>query len=143
MDGTFQGHLVLPPCHEQGHLPLDQVAQSPVQPGLECFQGSGISHLSGQPAPVPHHAHCKQCLPSISCLAFAIMYCTGQAASQDTHNSLSAGYPFHPPTLNPIFCRALTKEIRQRVPRSLWRQRGAHGLLENKPLLTTAKGGLA
>jgi len=25
------------PCHGQGHLPLDQVAQSPIQPGLEHF----------------------------------------------------------------------------------------------------------
>ncbi|NXL43142.1 ROS1 kinase, partial [Podilymbus podiceps] len=30
----------------------DQVAQSPVQPGLECFQGWGLHHLSGQPVPV-------------------------------------------------------------------------------------------
>ncbi|KAK4823689.1 hypothetical protein QYF61_005755 [Mycteria americana] len=27
--GTFKGHLVQPPCNEQGHLQLDQVAQSP------------------------------------------------------------------------------------------------------------------
>ena len=27
------------PYHGQGHLPLDQVAQSPVQPDPECFQG--------------------------------------------------------------------------------------------------------
>ena len=37
-EGTFEGHLIQPPCHEQGHLHPDQVAQSPVQPGLECFQ---------------------------------------------------------------------------------------------------------
>ena len=24
-------------CYRQGHLPLDQVARSPIQPGLECF----------------------------------------------------------------------------------------------------------
>ncbi|KAK4831029.1 LOW QUALITY PROTEIN: hypothetical protein QYF61_014917 [Mycteria americana] len=40
-----------PPCNEQGHLQLDQVAQSPIQPELECFQGWGIYHLSGQPVP--------------------------------------------------------------------------------------------
>jgi len=28
------------PCSEQGHLQLDQVARSPVQPRLECFQAS-------------------------------------------------------------------------------------------------------
>ena len=40
------------PCSEQGHLHLDQVAQSPLEPGLECFQGWGIHRLSGQPGPV-------------------------------------------------------------------------------------------
>jgi len=30
-------HLVPTPCHGQGHLPQDQGAQSPVQPGLEHF----------------------------------------------------------------------------------------------------------
>ena len=39
LEGTFKGHLVQPPCNEQAHLQLDQVAQSPVQPDLECFQG--------------------------------------------------------------------------------------------------------
>ena len=34
---TFKGHLVQLPCNEQGHFYLDQVAQSPVQPDLECF----------------------------------------------------------------------------------------------------------
>ena len=32
LGGTFKGHLVQPPCKDQGHLQLDQVAQSPVQP---------------------------------------------------------------------------------------------------------------
>jgi len=57
LEGTFKGHLAQPPCSEQGHL-LDQVAQSAVQPGLECFQGWGIQHLSGQPVLVFHHPHC-------------------------------------------------------------------------------------
>jgi len=35
-------HLLPPPCYRQGHLPLAQVAHSPIQPGLECFQGGGI-----------------------------------------------------------------------------------------------------
>jgi len=35
------------PCHGQGHLPLDQVAQSPVQPGLEPCQGGGSRSFSG------------------------------------------------------------------------------------------------
>lgn len=39
--------LVQPPCNEQVHLELHQVAQSPIQPDLECFQGWDIHHLSG------------------------------------------------------------------------------------------------
>ena len=65
LEGTLRGHLVQPPWSEQGHLQLDQVAQSPVQPDLECFRGWGIYHLSGQPVPVFHHPHCKKCLPSV------------------------------------------------------------------------------
>jgi len=38
LEGTFKGHLVQPPCNEQGHLPLDQVAQSPIQPDLVRFK---------------------------------------------------------------------------------------------------------
>ena len=53
------------PCSEQGHLQLDQVAQSPVQPGLECFQVWGLHSLSGQPAPVFHHPYGKEFLPYI------------------------------------------------------------------------------
>jgi len=44
-EGTFKGHLDKAPHSEQGHLQLDQVAQSPIQPDLECFQGWGIYHL--------------------------------------------------------------------------------------------------
>ena len=65
LEGTFKRHVVQPPCNEQGHLPLDKAAQSPVQPSLECFQRGGIYHLSGQPVPVFHHPHCNKCLPCI------------------------------------------------------------------------------
>jgi len=37
----LKGHLIPTPLHGQGHLLLDQVAQSPIQPGLEHFQGGG------------------------------------------------------------------------------------------------------
>jgi len=35
------------PCYVQGHQPLDQAAQSHIQPGLECLQGWGIHNLLG------------------------------------------------------------------------------------------------
>jgi len=65
LEETFKGHLVQPPCHEQGHLQPDQVAQSSLQPGLECFQGWGLHYLSGQPVQVFHHAHCKKYPPCV------------------------------------------------------------------------------
>ena len=40
-------HLVALPCHGQGHLPLDQVAQRPIQPGLEHFQRGASTAFLG------------------------------------------------------------------------------------------------
>jgi len=56
----LKDHLVLNPCHGQGHLPLDHYAQSLIQPGPEHFQRGGIQNFSGKPVPVPHHPHCKK-----------------------------------------------------------------------------------
>jgi len=36
-----------PPCYAQGCQPLDQAAQSHIQPGLECLQGWGLHNLLG------------------------------------------------------------------------------------------------
>ncbi|KAK4818789.1 hypothetical protein QYF61_019135 [Mycteria americana] len=65
LEGTFKDHLVQPPCHGQGHLSLDQVAQSTIQPGLEHFQGGGIHNFSEQSVPVAYHPHCKKFLPYV------------------------------------------------------------------------------
>jgi len=35
LEGALKDHLVQFPCHEQGHMQLDQVALSLVQPHLE------------------------------------------------------------------------------------------------------------
>jgi len=64
-EGIFEGHLVQPTCEDQGHLQLDQVAQSPIQPNLECSRVWGTDHLSGQPVPEFHHPHRKKFLPYI------------------------------------------------------------------------------
>ena len=61
LERAFKDHIVQPPCSAQGHL-LDQVAQNPIQPELECFQGWGLHYLSGQHLPVFHHPHCKKFL---------------------------------------------------------------------------------
>jgi len=65
LEGTSRGHLVQPPRSDQGRLQLDQVAQSPIQPGLECFQEWGLHCLSGQSVPVFYHPYCKKFLPYI------------------------------------------------------------------------------
>jgi len=64
LEAIFRGHPAQTPCREQGHLQLDQVAQSPIQPGPECFQGWGLHYLSLQSVPVFHH-HGKKILPYI------------------------------------------------------------------------------
>lgn len=45
--GPFKIIYFHPPCYRQGHLPLDQVSQSPIQSGLEPLQGGGIHILIG------------------------------------------------------------------------------------------------
>jgi len=65
LEGAFRGHLAQHPCSEQGHLHLYQVSQSPVQPGLECFQGRDLHYLSRQLISVFHHPHCTNFLPYI------------------------------------------------------------------------------
>lgn len=43
---AFKGHLVQIPYNEQRHPQPDQVAQSMVQPELECLQGLSIHRIS-------------------------------------------------------------------------------------------------
>jgi len=41
LEGTLKVIQFQCPCNRWAHLPLDQVAQSPIQPGLEHCQGLG------------------------------------------------------------------------------------------------------
>lgn len=59
----LKDHLFPTPCHGQGHLPPDQFAQSPIQPGFEYLQGWGIHNLFKQPVPVPHNPHSEEFAP--------------------------------------------------------------------------------
>ena len=63
LEGTFKDHLVQPPCHAQGHLSVDQIAQRPVQPCFEHFQWWGIH----KPVPVSHHPCGEKCLAYVQC----------------------------------------------------------------------------
>jgi len=50
LEGTLKINWFQPPCHDQGHLPLDQAARSSIQPGLEhchrCYQHLIISQFN-------------------------------------------------------------------------------------------------
>lgn len=63
VERDLKDHLVLTPLPRQARFPLDQVAQSSMQPGLEHLQEWGIHSFSGQSIPVPQHPHSKE-LPS-------------------------------------------------------------------------------
>lgn len=54
--------LVTTLCHEQGHLPLSQIAQGSIQPGLGTLPRWDIHHVSGQPVPVFYQSHSKEYL---------------------------------------------------------------------------------
>jgi len=49
LEGTFEGHLVQPPCNEQGHLQLDQVDPCACSDqlcfGVFLYTGSWLSGL--------------------------------------------------------------------------------------------------
>lgn len=63
LERTFKGHVVQPPCNEQGQPLLEQVAKTPVQLGLNVPRG-WASQLSGQPVQMPHHLQHMQFLVS-------------------------------------------------------------------------------
>jgi len=65
LEGTLKNTSFQTPCHGQGHLSLDQAAQSHIQLALEHVQGVGIHSSSGQLVPVPHPCHGKKFLPYI------------------------------------------------------------------------------
>ena len=46
LEGTLKGHLVQIPCNEQGHLQLDQAAQSLIRRGLERLLSVAVQQTS-------------------------------------------------------------------------------------------------
>jgi len=54
LEGTLKTISFHPPQLRQGHLLLDQVAQSSILPGLVNLWGGGIHSFSGQPVLMPH-----------------------------------------------------------------------------------------
>lgn len=63
------------PGRGQGLLPLDQVAQNSIRPGLEHLQGRGSSSFSGQPVPPSKHIR-KRFATSVSSCATPSVLCT-------------------------------------------------------------------
>lgn len=64
LEGTLKIIEFLPPCHSQEQLPLEQVAQAIIQPGLEHIQGWDIHIFPGQLTPVLHHSPSKAFFPT-------------------------------------------------------------------------------
>lgn len=56
LERIFKDHLVQLPWK---HLQLNQVAQTPIQPNLDCFQGWDIHNSSDQAIPLFHHVIVK------------------------------------------------------------------------------------
>jgi len=70
LEGTSWIIKLQPPPHSrQGHQPprlmQEQVAEGPIQLGLEHLQEQGIHNLSGQPVSAPHHSLGKELPPDI------------------------------------------------------------------------------
>jgi len=80
LGGTFKIIWFQPPCYRQGHLPLDEVAQSPIQPGLECLQGGASTTLLGMVYlrlslfRIIILAHETTFIISLSCIVFEALY---------------------------------------------------------------------
>lgn len=60
------------PCHKQGHISLNQVDQSYIQPGLEHLHVWSIPDFSGQRVPVPHHLYSKELSPNTLFYSLAV-----------------------------------------------------------------------
>jgi len=95
LEGTFRGHLAKSLCSEQGHLQLDQVARSPIQPGLDCFQEWGLHYISGQYVTVFHHPHDKKLLAYIQSISTLPQFKT-IAACPIAKNPVENIFPFFP-----------------------------------------------
>ena len=60
LERTFKDHLDQLPWNGQGHLSLDQVARSPVEPDLEHFVWWQLHHFSKKLVLVSYHPHHKK-----------------------------------------------------------------------------------
>jgi len=105
-------HLVPPPLHGQGRLPLDQVAQSPIQVGLEITTNYRIPispyetflmwETSWHPGQVPgwhkepercglHRSYSYGCQPS-TCPKLLFSFCF--LAQKSSRSSFQRSFPY-------------------------------------------------
>lgn len=64
LKGALKINYLQHSCYGQGHFPLDQSVESPIQTDLEHFQGWDMNGFSGQPVPVTKHPQIKELLPN-------------------------------------------------------------------------------
>ena len=103
----LKAHPVPALCHGQGHLPLDQVAQSPIQPGLDHCQGWDSHSFSGQPVPGPHHPHREELVsnlnfPSFSSKPFPLFCYTMPLSNASLHLSCQSLYVLEAALRSPL-----------------------------------------
>lgn len=95
----LKDHAVPPPYYGQRHLLLGQVCQGFIQPGLEHYQGWGVSNISQQP--VFHHSHSQEFFPRIQ-LKFplfqfvSIPTCPDATVPTSGDEESFSGLPVHP-----------------------------------------------
>ena len=123
VEKDHNAHPVSTPCYVQGRQPLNQAAQSHIQPGLECLQmalGRGIHNLLGQLVPVRHHPWVKKFLlisnlnlPCLSLLPFPLVLSLSTHVNSYTPSCLYTPFKYwkatmrsshlHPPLFLPSF----------------------------------------
>jgi len=69
-----------------------QIAQSPIQPDPEYFQGWGIHNISEQPVLVSHHPHIKKFLPYVQYNLLFIFLCSFEKFLSYLSNSYQVSF---------------------------------------------------
>ena len=116
-----------PPCYVQGCQPLDQAAQSHIQPGLECLQGWGIHSLLGWAVPVCHHLCVKNFLlisnlnlPCLSLKPFPLVLSLSNLVNSHSPSYLYAPFKYWKATMRSPWSLLQAKQSQFPQPFLIW-----------------------